>query len=278
MSDSEFRTLSAHVDMFTPDERRDRPALGAVHGEHGMLLVEGGASTAHLVAFVAELERRGRPPVVGIVLTHWHWDHSFGSAAVDTPVIAHRLSAEALTRQAAFDWSDEALDARVAAGTELDFCRDMMKLEMPDRSRLRIVLPSVVVDEHHAVELGGATAVIDHVGGDHAPDSLAVYVPEDRVIFLGDCLYQRLHAPVEHLTVAGVRALTDRLARYDVAIAVEGHNDDVADAGGFAARLAALRSAADLVERYGDAAVAHAVGDEDVEEAVGFLLAGERSE
>jgi glyoxylase-like metal-dependent hydrolase (beta-lactamase superfamily II) len=278
MSDSEFRTLSAHVDMFTPDERSDRPALGAVHGEHGMLLVEGGASTAHLVAFVAELERRGRPPVVGIVLTHWHWDHSFGSAAVDTPVIAHRLSAEALTRQAAFDWSDEALDARVAAGTELDFCRDMMKLEMPDRSRLRIVLPSVVVDEHHAVELGGATAVIDHVGGDHAPDSLAVYVPEDRVIFLGDCLYQRLHAPVEHLTVAGVRALTDRLARYDVAIAVEGHNDDVADAGGFAARLAALRSAADLVERYGDAAVAHAVGDEDVEEAVGFLLAGERSE
>jgi glyoxylase-like metal-dependent hydrolase (beta-lactamase superfamily II) len=278
MSDSEFRTLSAHVDMFTPDERSDRPALGAVHGEHGMLLVEGGASTAHLVAFVAELERRGRPPVVGIVLTHWHWDHSFGSAAVDTPVIAHRLSAEALTRQAAFDWSDEALDARVAAGTELDFCREMMKLEMPDRSRLRIVLPSVVVDEHHAVELGGATAVIDHVGGDHAPDSLAVYVPEDRVIFLGDCLYQRLRAPVEHLTVAGVRALTDRLARYDVAIAVEGHNDDVADAGGFAARLAALRSAADLVERYGDAAVAHAVGDEDVEEAVGFLLAGERSE
>src|SRR5215472_12880478 len=124
---SEFRTLSPHVDMFTPDDRTDRPALGAVHGERGTLLVEGGASTAHLGAFVAELERRGRPPVAGIVLTHWHWDHSFGSAAVNAPVIAHRLSAEALARQAKFDWSDEALDARVAAGTELAFCRDMMK-------------------------------------------------------------------------------------------------------------------------------------------------------
>jgi glyoxylase-like metal-dependent hydrolase (beta-lactamase superfamily II) len=272
---TEFRTLSEHVDMFTPDDRTDRPALGAVHGERGTLLVEGGASTAHLGAFVAELERRGRPPVVGIVLTHWHWDHSFGSAAVDAPVIAHRQSAEALARQATFDWSDEALDARVAAGTELAFCRDMMKLEMPDRSGLRIVVPSVVVDERHEVELGGATAVIEHVGGDHAPDSLAIYVPEDRVIFLGDCLYQRLHAPVEHLTVAGVRALTGRLARYDVAIAVEGHNDDVADAAGFATRLADLRTAADLVERYGEDAVAHAAGNEDVAEAVGFLLVGE---
>ncbi|MGN6380299.1 MAG: MBL fold metallo-hydrolase [Gaiellales bacterium] len=278
MSDSmpgcEFRTLSAHVDMFTPDDRTDRPALGAVHGEVGTLLVEGGASVAHLEAFVAELERHGRPPVAGIVLTHWHWDHSFGSAAVDVPVIAHRLSAEELARQAAYDWSDEALDERVAAGTELDFCRDMMKLEMPDRSGLRIVVPSVVVDDRHVVDLGGATAVIEHVGGDHAPDSLAVYIPQDRVIFLGDCLYQRLHAPVEHLTVAGVRELTDRLARYDVAVAVEGHNDDVADAAGFAARLAELRTAADLVERYGASAASHAGGSEDVEEAVGFLLAG----
>jgi glyoxylase-like metal-dependent hydrolase (beta-lactamase superfamily II) len=271
---SEFRTLSAHVDMFTPDDRTDRPALGAVHGERGTLLVEGGASTAHLGAFVAELAQRGRPPVEAIVLTHWHWDHSFGSAAVDVPVIAHRSSAEELERQAAYDWSDEALDERVAAGTELGFCRDMMKLEMPDRSGLRIVVPSVIVDERHVVELGGATAVVEHVGGDHAPDSLAVYVPEDRVIFLGDCLYQRLHAPVEHLTVAGVWALTDRLARYDVAVAVEGHNDDPEDAAGFAARLAALRFAADLVERYGEGAVAHAGGDEDVEEAIGFLLAG----
>ena len=277
MPASEFRTLSAHVDMFTPDDRTDRPALGAVHGERGTLLVEGGASTAHLGAFAAELKDHERPPAVGIVLTHWHWDHSFGSAAVDAPVIAHRSSAEELVRQAAFDWSDEALDERVASATELEFCRDMMKLEMPDRAGLRIVVPSIVVDDRHVVELGGATAVIEHVGGDHAPDSLAVYVPEDRVIFLGDCLYQRLHAPVEHLTVAGVRELTARLARYDVALAVEGHNDEVADAAGFAARLAALMTAADLVERYGEAAAARAAGDEDVEEAVGFLLAGERT-
>jgi glyoxylase-like metal-dependent hydrolase (beta-lactamase superfamily II) len=276
MAAAAFRALSPHVDMFTPDERTDRPALGAIHGERATLLVEGGASVDHLRELLAEL-RRGRPPVTAIVLTHWHWDHSFGSAALDVPVIAHRDSADALAVQAQLEWSDEALDARVAAGEELAFCAEMMKLEIPDRSDLRIVVPSVIVeDEPLEIELGGVSAVIEHVGGDHAPDSLAVYVPADRAIFVGDCLYQRLHAPVEHLTIAGVRDLTERLARYDVEIAVEGHNDDVADGPGFAARLAELRLAADLVERHGAAAEAEAGDDEDLAELVGFLIEGER--
>ena len=127
MSDAVFETLSAHTDRFTPDDRSDRPALGAVHGDSGTLLVEGGASVTHLAAFAAELAARGRPPVTAIALTHWHWDHSFGSAAVDAPVIGHRQSAAELERQAGYDWSDAALDARVADGRELAFCRDMMR-------------------------------------------------------------------------------------------------------------------------------------------------------
>ncbi len=275
MADAAFRVLTEHVDMFTPDDRTDRPALGAVHGVRGTLLVEGGASAAHLRAFLDELERRGRPPASAVVLTHWHWDHSFGASAAGVPVIAHSDSAAELRRQAAYDWSDEALDARVAEGLELAFCRDMLKLELPDRSGLRIAVPDVLVADRHEVDLGGVTAEIRYVGGDHAPDSLAVYVPSDRVLFLGDCLYQRLHSPVEHLTVAGVRGLTDRLAGLDVTVAVEGHNDEPWDRPGFAARLAQLNAAADLVERYGQDAPAQAGQDADLADLVGLLLAGQ---
>ena len=214
--------------------------------------------------------------MTAIALTHWHWDHSFGSAAVRVPVIAYADSAAELELQAGYDWSDAALDARVADGRELVFCRDMIKVEIPDRSDLEIVVPTVIVNDRHTVDVGGVTAVIEHVGGDHAPDSCVVYVPEDRVLFLGDCLYQRLHAPQPLLTIAGVRALTDKLSRYDVAVAVEGHDDAVADAAGFAARLAELRHAADLVEADGAGAVADAGGDTELAELVGFLIVGER--
>ena len=198
-----FEDVSTHVDRFTPDDRTDRPNLGAVHGSEGTLLVEGGASPAHLSAFVAELERRGRPPIVAVALTHWHWDHSFGAAALDVPLIAHEATARELVVQAGYDWSDEALDERVRDGREIAFCADMIRLELPDRSDLRIAIPSELLTVRRLVDLGDVEAIVEHVGGDHAADSCVVHVPADGALFLGDCLYQRLHAPEPLLTVAG---------------------------------------------------------------------------
>jgi glyoxylase-like metal-dependent hydrolase (beta-lactamase superfamily II) len=276
MPPARFEPVTAHVDRFTPDDRTDRPVLGAVHGRDGTLLVESGASVAHLTAFVAALETAGRPPAVAIALTHWHWDHSFGSAALDVPVIAHRDTAAELAVQAGYDWSDAALDERVADGREIAFCADMIRLEIPDRRDLRIVVPDLIFDTRHSIDLGGIEVVIDHVGGDHAADSSVVHVPAECVLFLGDCLYQCLHAPEPFLTAAGVWALLDRLAPFEVKHALEGHDDDVADAAAYAARREELRRAADLVEADPDGALAAAAGDEELSELVEFLLVGAR--
>jgi glyoxylase-like metal-dependent hydrolase (beta-lactamase superfamily II) len=277
VAESRFQQISEHVDWFTPDDRTDRPALGAVHGADATLLVEGGASVAHLSAFLAELASRGRPPVTAIALTHWHWDHSFGSAAVDASVLAHRDTAAELAVQAGYDWSDDALDARVRDGREIAFCAEMIRLELPDRSSLRIVVPDRIFDAERRVDLGGAAAVIVHVGGDHSADSCVVHAPGDDVLFLGDCLYQQLHAPEPLLTVAGVRALLDALQRFPVAAAVEGHGDEVLDAAAYADRLEELRHAADLVDARGRAALDDAAGDPELRELVEFLLVGEQT-
>ncbi len=270
-----FEQISAHVDRYTPDDRTDRPVLGAVHGTRATLIVDGGASVAHLGAFAAEVAARGGPAVAAIALTHWHWDHSFGSAAVDAPVIAHRDTAAELAVQAAYDWSDAALDARVRDGREIAFCAEFLRLELPDRSDLRIVLPAETFTDERVIDLGGVTAVLAHVGGDHAADSCVVHVPGDDVLFLGDCLYQRLYAPEPLLTIAGVRALLPALERFPVALACEGHDDDVAGPPGYAARLATLRRGTELVEAYGAGATDRVGGDEDLTEIVAFLLVGE---
>ncbi|HEY3764517.1 MAG TPA: MBL fold metallo-hydrolase [Gaiellales bacterium] len=270
-----FEQISAHVDRFTPDDRTDRPVLGAVHGSRATLIVDGGASVAHLGAFAAEVAARGRPAIAAIALTHWHWDHSFGSAAVDAPVIAHRDTAAELAVQATYDWSDAALDARVRDGREIAFCAGFLRLELPDRSDLRIVLPTETFTHERTIDLGGVTAVVAHVGGDHAADSCVVHVPGDDVLFLGDCLYQRLYAPEPLLTVGGVRALLSALERFPVEVACEGHDDDVADARAYAARLATLRQGTELVAAHGAAAAGQVNGDEDLAEIVAFLLVGE---
>ena len=58
MPDCRFEIVSPRVDRFTPDERTDRPVLGAIRGTAGTLIVDGGASPAHLAAFAAERDAR----------------------------------------------------------------------------------------------------------------------------------------------------------------------------------------------------------------------------
>jgi glyoxylase-like metal-dependent hydrolase (beta-lactamase superfamily II) len=264
---------SEHVWWFTPDERTDRPALAAVAGRTATALLEVGASVEHTSSFLAALAPLGLPPVRAAVLTHWHWDHAFGGVALDVPIIAHRLTAAELARQAAFDWSDAALDARVDAGEEIAFCRDMIRLEIPDRSDLEIVLPQVVFDDRLALDLGGVHVALEHVGGDHAADSVVMHVVEDGLLVLGDCLYQRLYAPEPYLTPATVLALIARIQALGARLAIEGHDDNLLDTAAFARRLHDLRSAAERVHELGAAALATAV-DEDDRETLGFLVTG----
>jgi glyoxylase-like metal-dependent hydrolase (beta-lactamase superfamily II) len=274
MSACRFEVVSARVDRFTPDERTDRPVLGSIRGTAGTLIVDGGASPEHLRAFADELAARDRPPIIAIALTHWHWDHSFGSAALDVPVIACEKTAEGVAVQAAYDWSDAALEQRVRDGLELAFSLPHIRAELPDRSDLRIVVPQIIFAESHQVDLGDTTVELHWVGGDHADDSVVVWEQKDRVLFLGDALYQCLWGDPVYLTIAGTRALLDRLAAFDPVYALEGHDENVADAAAYAARLSELRTACRLVEEFGDGAIAAAGQDADLIETVSYLLAG----
>ncbi|MGI9117024.1 MAG: MBL fold metallo-hydrolase [Gaiellales bacterium] len=280
MPDCRFETVSPRVDRFTPDERTDRPVLAAIRGTAGTLLVEGGASPAHLDAFVRELEARDRPPIVGIALTHWHWDHAFGSAALDVPVLASERTAAGVAVQAGYAWDEAALRQRADDGLELAFSLPHLLEEFTEdeRTSLRIVVPQVTFADVHAVDLGDTTVELRWVGGDHADDSVVIWEPDDRVLLLGDALYPCLWGDPVYLTVPGTRALLERLADLDPAFALEGHDPDVADAAAYAVRVDELRRACDLVHAHGEEALhlAPEHGGEWFAENVEQLVAGAR--
>ena len=224
MSDHQFNQITPHVYWLSPDSTTDRPILGAIVGNRGTVLVDVGNSPAHVQILLDELSRRQLPAPTFAMLTHWHWDHVFGASALDVPIFAHVETRRIVTVMAGLDWSDAALDQRVAEGTEIAFCRDMFKVEWPDRRNLIIRPPDIGVTSQVEVDLGGVTARFIHVGGDHSPDSSVVYVPEDRVMFLGDCLGDDLHHGPRRLTTALYPALLNRVLSYDVAHYLEGHN------------------------------------------------------
>jgi glyoxylase-like metal-dependent hydrolase (beta-lactamase superfamily II) len=272
--DCRLERASEHVWRFTPDERTDRPSLALVAGSDASVLLDVGASVDHTTSFLEALAPLHLSPLRLALLTHWHWDHSFGGAALDVPIAAHRVTADELAREAAYDWSDDALERRVATGAELAFCAEMIRLELPDRSDLRIVEPQIVFDDEGLeLRLGGVTCEVRLVGGDHSADSCLMHVVEDGLVFLGDCLYQRLHAPETHRTIAGTRAVVEAVASFGASRAILGHHPEMLDAMGLAGELDLLTSAVDRVERLGDAALVTASSDDDRDELVA-LLAG----
>jgi glyoxylase-like metal-dependent hydrolase (beta-lactamase superfamily II) len=215
--------LTRHVYWLPPDSRTDRPVLGVVNGSNATLVVDAGNSPAHANLLLAEITRLHLPPPAFLVLTHWHWDHVFGAHTLDLPTIASLETRRIVTQMAQLDWGDRALDRRVAEGSEIDFCRTMMKAELPDRSLLVIKPPEIGFTGQIELDLGGVTCQIVHVAGDHSADSSVVYVVEDRVMFLGDCLSTDLYSGPRSYTPQEFLPLVERIFSFEANFYLEGH-------------------------------------------------------
>jgi glyoxylase-like metal-dependent hydrolase (beta-lactamase superfamily II) len=218
-----FSQISPHVYWLSPDSTTDRPILGAIVGARGTLLVDAGNSPAHVGILLHELSKRDLHVPTFLALTHWHWDHVFGASALAVPAFAHVETQRIVTIMAGLDWSDAALDQRVVDGIEISFCRDMIKAEWSDRTGLIIRPPDIGFVSQVDIDLGGVTAQLVHVGGDHSPDSSIVYVPEDKIMFLGDCTSDDLHHGPRRVTTTRFLPLLDRLLGYDAEYYLHSH-------------------------------------------------------
>ena len=187
-------------------------------------MLDAGSSEAHARLFLDSLVDEGVAPPSAVALTHSHWDHVFGAAALDAQVIAHTLTAEALDELAPTDWSDEALDHRVATGRVSSEHAANVKAELPAPREVRVAPADIVFRDGLDIELGNVSVRVRHVGGDHAADSSVMFVEPDRVLFLGDCLYD---SPDGRLTSALALPLLDAVLDFGAEQYVEGHSETV---------------------------------------------------
>jgi glyoxylase-like metal-dependent hydrolase (beta-lactamase superfamily II) len=218
-----FHQISQHIYLLDPEASTDRPVLGAIVGKRATLMIDAGNSPDHANLLLDRLTKQNLAKPKYVVLTHSHWDHVFGSSAFEVPIFAHEETSCTIKGMSQLDWGDEALDRRVEEGTEIEFCRDMIKAEWPDRSNLRLKPPDVSFVDRLEFDLGEVGCQVKHVGGDHASDSSIIYIPEDRILFLGDALYEDLHHGPRNYTVQKLYPLMEEIMRYEVDFYVWSH-------------------------------------------------------
>jgi len=226
MTQTNFHQVTPHIYRLAPDATTDRPALGIIVGSRQAMVVDAGASPAHANLLLRSIAQAGLSQPTFLAITHWHWDHVFGIATLNLLSFAHTETRRILSTMAQWDWSDDALDQRVAEGVEIAFCRDMIRAELPDRSHLIIRPPDIAFSETLEIDLGDLECQLVHVDGDHTVDSTVVYVPRDKAIFLGDCLGPDIYHGTPHYTTTHAFPLLDRLLQFDADLYLESHDPE----------------------------------------------------
>lgn len=241
--------VSERIYYLPPVQETDRPILGAVVGDEKTILIDAGNSSNNAKLFLQQLKGIGVEADL-LVLSHWHWDHVFGMRDISVPSISYIKTYEKIKEMQSLSWEDKDLDERVRAGTEIPFCADAMKKEFGDERDIQVQLPTIVFEDRMNVHLGGVTCEIEHVGGDHSSDSCVIYIPEEKALFVGDCLYANMYAEKWNYTVKNTLKLIEQLEKYDADIYFLSHHPALLTKEAFQSFLQLLKNCALLTKKH----------------------------
>lgn len=221
----QFKQLTDRIWYQTPVSETDRPIVAVITGDERNLVIDAGNSSRHAALFVDEMEQQGLGKPDLVALTHWHWDHVFGMKQMAVPTIATNRTVDEMRKMMDYDWSDEALAERIQQGIEIPFCADAIKLEFGASRDIELVLPTIRFTGELEIDLGGVTCQLRQVENDHSPGSALVFVPQDRVLFLGDAMYADIFSAKWNYTVEQTTQLLDVIAEYDADYYVWSHGE-----------------------------------------------------
>ena len=234
----------------TPVSETDRPILGMVAGKEKTLMIDAGNSEEHATLFMDMVKEQGVAVPSYVVLTHWHWDHIFGLSALGNTIsISSGKTRKEIEKLRPLSWSNEAIDQRVEEGTEIEFCANAIKQEFPDNRDIRITLPVMTFEDEMEIDLGGITCIIKHVGGDHAEDSVVIYVKEEKILFLADSIYPDIFSVKDNYSIEGIRDLLSKIEVFDADTYILSHSG-ILSKEEFNQEANLLRSIADLTEKH----------------------------
>ena len=173
-----LKRLTERIWVCPYEEERDRPNLSYIRGDRWSMAVDAGHSAEHTKAFYRALEEAGLPLPELTVLTHWHWDHTFGMHAVHGLCLANERTNQYL----------EAFRKRLEAeGTgfflEMD---ERISREYADGKPVIVTLADLVFRDEMLLDAGNCPIRVFWAEAPHTDDSTLVEVPGEKVLILGD--------------------------------------------------------------------------------------------
>ena len=170
--------LTERIWVYSYEEERDRPNLSYIRGDRWSMAVDAGHSAEHTQEFYRTLEEAGLPLPELTVLTHWHWDHTFGMHAVHGLCLANERTNQHL----------EAFRKRIETeGTAFFLEMDKrIRKEYTDNKPVIVTLADLVFRGEMLLDTGNCPIRVFQAEAPHTDDSTLIEAPGEKVLILGD--------------------------------------------------------------------------------------------
>ena len=208
-----LKRLTERIWYFPFEEERDRPNLGYIRGDKWSMAIDAGHSLAHTRAFYQELKENDLPLPDITVLTHWHWDHTFGMHAVNGICIANEKTSQYLK-----DFRTRIQQEGKEVFLNLD---QSIRLEYAGDQDVVITDPDIVFSGSLLLNAGNCPIRLFQAEAPHTDDSTLIEVPGEGVLFIGDAAGGTFPTWIKNASLC--RKLAETISTANARIVLEGH-------------------------------------------------------
>lgn len=183
--------------------------------EAGVLVIDSGNDLETGRKIVALIKEKTDQPICFVVLTHYHGDHTYGLPAfpAGTKIIAQEnLTANQKRERKELKSSLEQFPTQIAAikktigrlekknenqrAIEVEKLKDTEARYAAYR-QLQIIPPTTLYKDKITINLGNEIVEISYPGPAHTNDNSVVYFPEQKVIHMGDMVFNGFHPYID---------------------------------------------------------------------------------
>lgn len=183
---SEFVKVTDKIYFFSGEQETDRPFLYYIKGSNYSVAIDAGQSKEHVEQFYSAIQKEGFEVPKYTIITHWHWDHTFGLPYIQGKSISNQLTQQQLEVVSNWEWTGKDMEQRVKDGTDIEFVNECIQKVYSDLSMIKIVTTDIVVNDNMKLELGDIQLELYARDSIHSRDALLVYIPQEKALFVGD--------------------------------------------------------------------------------------------
>lgn len=202
--------VEGHAALGSPENQNFISNAGFVVTESSVVVIDALGSPSLAKRLLTEIRRITTRPISHVLVTHYHADHIYGLQ------VFKNAGATIVAQKSAWEYLGSE-----AATLRLEASRHELRPYIDENTRL--VPADQWLDGDETLVVGGLEFRMIAVGPSHTAEDMVVHVPQERVVFTGDIVFQgRIpfvgQADSRHWIVA-----LDRLTTLKVAAMVPGH-------------------------------------------------------